>query len=85
MVAGRHIAPYTVISFCCGDRRVKLEHNLLRKSVAQSHPVYLVHFDYLLESCRLRWLNTVLAVCEYMSLLNHGNRKVAAHKLKLGK
>ena len=34
----------------------------------------------------LRWLNTVLAVSEYIGHLpNYGKRKVAAHKLKLGK
>ena len=35
----------------------------------------------------LRWLNTVLAVCivSIYHLANHGKRKVAAHKLKLGK
>ena len=33
----------------------------------------------------LRWLNTVLAACECIHLPNHGKRKVAAHKLKLGK
>ena len=33
---------------------------------------------------RLRWLNTVLVVCEYICHLpNHGKRRVAAHKLKL--
>ena len=34
---------------------------------------------------QLRCLNTVLAVCEYVSFANHGKRKVAAHRLKLGK
>ena len=35
----------------------------------------------------LRWLNTVLAVCEYRicHLPNYGKRKVTAHKLKFGK
>ena len=33
----------------------------------------------------LRWLNTVSAVSEYRSFANYGKRKVAAHKLKLGK
>ena len=33
----------------------------------------------------LRWLNTVLAVCECIHLPNHDKGKVAAHKLKLGK
>ena len=33
----------------------------------------------------LRWLNTVLAVCENISFTNHSGRKVSAYKLKLGK
>ena len=39
------------------------------------------------KTIRLRWLNTVfMAVSEYiLSFANHGKRKVAAHKLKLGK
>ena len=37
------------------------------------------------ENVFLRWLNTALAVCKYMSFANHGKRKVAAHKLKLEK
>ena len=37
-------------------------------------------------SWSLRWLNTVLVVCEYKlsHLPNHGKRTVAAHTLKLG-
>ena len=33
----------------------------------------------------LSWLNTVLAVCEYMSLTKSWQEKIAAHELKLGK
>ena len=57
MVAGRDIAPYTGTNICCGDRSVKLEHKLLGKFVAKRHPVYFVHFDYLLESRRLKTRN----------------------------
>ena len=57
MVAGRDIAPFAGTNISCGDRRVKLEHNLLGKSVAERHPVYFVHFDYLLELCRLKTHN----------------------------
>ena len=40
-----------------------------------------------LSKIRLRWLNTVLAVCEYMSFAISWQEqvKVAAHKLRLGK
>ena len=33
----------------------------------------------------LRWLNTILAVCDECHLPNHGARKVTAHKLNLSK
>ena len=38
-----------------------------------------------LRRTNLRWLNTVLAVCEYMSFAKSWQEKGSAHILKLGK
>ena len=38
-----------------------------------------------LRKTKLRWLNTVLAVCEYMSFAKSWQEKGSAHILKLGK
>ena len=55
-------------------------YSLLLPRIVGFNGVGLYHFEVW-----LRWLNTVLAVCDYMSLPNLGRGKFAAHKLKLGK
>ena len=68
-----------VLSYLCGT--LYLDPSVSLKRIF----AFSVGGLFSLSTHALRWLNTVLAVCDYMSLAKSWQEKGRAQKLKLGK